>query len=311
MAKQQKQISSRNYIILFVLAVLAYAALTFFAPISQSANRFNISEANLRLIQLSFVIPIVLIWAAAAYGAFQVRKYASLISSSLDGKAFATISNGLGVLVGGLVLGSLISGLRSYVADNPGNVAALQVFTNYFTLAYSLTAFVILYKGGKQLLAVGKVKLPTAKKTIVTVLVFAAVAFVTYLIFQNPYRNSTPDASRVQSYYLSDTMIFLTIVVPYAILWWFGSMSGLAIRQYQLVIKGTLYRRALAQLGFGLITIIAFSVLLQIFAALAPIFSTLGLGAILALVYLILILYAAGYLIIASGSRKLKKIEEV
>jgi hypothetical protein len=304
--------SARNYILLFILVVLGYCALTFFSPISQSAlNRFNVTEAQMRLIQLSFVIPIVLIWVAAAYGAFQVRKYAAAIKGSPDGEAFASISNGLGVLVGGLIAASLIGTIRSYIPDNPSQLATLQVVTNYFNLAYALAAFALLFKGSRQLLAVGRTKLPSGKAIFSAILALVAFAGVTYLVFKNPYRNGTPDASKYQSYYLSDPMILLTLLVPYAILWWIGLTGGLAVRQYHVTVKGSLYRAALSRLSLGFISIIAFSIILQFFSALGPVWAELGLGAILGIVYLILIAYAVGYLVIASGARKLKKIEEV
>jgi hypothetical protein len=65
----------------------------------------------------------------------------------------------------------------------------------------------------------------------------------------------------------------------------------------------------LADLSKGLAMVMMFTIVLQILATMGSYLTNLGLAPLLLLVYLLLLLDAAGYAFIARGARKMTKIE--
>jgi hypothetical protein len=125
------------------------------------------------------------------------------------------------------------------------------------------------------------------------------------------YRNNTPDPGKYSSFYLPDGMIFFSLALPYLIGWALGIKSALNIWSYMRDVKGTIYKAALRRLVVGLLLVLAFAVIIQLFVAFSTYFAKSGLAALLLIVYLLILFYSFGYLIIASGTKNLNKIEKV
>jgi hypothetical protein len=106
-------------------------------------------------------------------------------------------------------------------------------------------------------------------------------------------------------------MIILTLGVPYLVGWALAIKAMFNLNQYRKCVKGAIYRRSLLRLEIGTLIVILFYIAVQLLIAFSTYFSHAGLGIILALLYLLIILYGAGFLIMASGARRLSKIEKV
>jgi predicted PurR-regulated permease PerM len=63
-------------------------------------------------------------------------------------------------------------------------------------------------------------------------------------------------------------------------------------------------------LAFGLAGAILTTILLRCLQSLTSVLNGLNLGVLLSLIYILLIIIAAGYILIENGANKLQKIEE-
>jgi hypothetical protein len=305
---KRKLFQRRMYYVIFATCAALYIALTLFGP--RGPNTFNLSGGQIKLIQLTFVIPILLIWAAAIYGAFQFRAYAESIKKSPDGQALMKVSQGLLILAFGLIVTSLFGTLRQTML-NLGNDAVFSIISRYLAVIFALLAFYFLFQGSNKLREIKHIANPSGLSRLIAlgVLILVSIVYV-YALLNTPYRNSTPNPQLYRSYYLPDWLIVVSIIAPYILSWVWGVLAAVNIWSYKVHSKGTIYRRALTNLVLGILAITFFSILLQLFTTLATSLENLGLRSILILIYVIIFLYAIGFLYIASGAKKLAKIEE-
>lgn len=302
---------SLNYYGILLVGSLAYILLTLLSPIDPAgAARYNLSTLQTRLIQASFVLPIIGIWWAAFFGSVKFKKYAHSIEDSADGKALSKVSNGLLVLAAGLLFATLFGSLRAYVRGTDLAIP-FAIANRYIGIAYQLGAFWLIYQGAKDLAKIAK---KTGKGTtgwvIGGLIIAAAAVFYVKSLFALPFRNSM-DPAQTSSLFLSDPLIWLTVVVPTVTTWVLGLASTINLRLYQRNVSGVIYKSALSRLAKGVLFIIVFSISMSLLVALTEYFQTAGIGTILVLIYLIVALWGVGYLVIASGAKKLSKIEAV
>jgi hypothetical protein len=299
----------RYYYTALTICSLIYISGTLIAPIS--SNRFNLTPAKTHLLQVCIALPIILIWLAALYGAERLKTYSEVIKNYPDGKAMGTLAAGLTILVASIVINGLVSILRPW-ALRDGWLPAFTIINNYLSIIIPLIGFWIMYRGSTQLLKTTKVVRKYTARWIPISIVLAAIAAVYLLVIMNyDYRNATPDPTKYSSFYLPDWLIVISLVIPYLVAWGLGIKAALNVAAYRQEVKGTIYKNALKWLVAGVLLVVAFAVSLQLLIAFSTYFSKAGLAAILAIVYLIIIFYAVGYLVIASGARKLNAIEKV
>jgi hypothetical protein len=103
----------------------------------------------------------------------------------------------------------------------------------------------------------------------------------------------------------------MTLVAPYLYAWFLGFVAAYEIYLYSQKASGIIYRRAWAWLTAGLLTVICTSIAMQYLSTMAERLSHLRLTGILVAVYILLLVMAAGYILIAVGSKQLRRIEEV
>jgi hypothetical protein len=296
---------------LFVVAAAAYAIITFITPISSAGNVYNITPQQLLWLRLSFVVPILAIWWAAVFGVVRFKDYALKIKDSPDGQALGRIANGLTILVIGLIIGSLWTVVAAYFWPVPQHPALKAIIANYLQLIAPLIAFYVMVMGAIDLVHLTKSEATYRRQVLAASLWFVLFSLLYVgLIFTNSYRNSS-ESLTITSFWLPDSLLVTTIIVPYILVWGMGLLTALGIRTYMMKTKGILYRQALSGLGAGLFAVIVFSILLQMLVAVWPLFADIGLNGILIVIYFIIGLYAVGYLLIARGARRLKQIEEV
>lgn len=304
-----KAFSGRNYYGLLFVASLVYALLTFFGP--KGPNKYDLSDLEFGLIRMTIVIPVILIWIAAFYGAVRFKAYAERIKKSPDGKALVEISNGLIILAIALVVLSIVGTLRQ-VAINNGYEEIFFVLRGYLEIGFSLAAFSKIFSGSKKLVKiVDKSENPRQRQLPLIVFTAGASILYAFMVLNGQYRNSTPDPAAHSSYYLPDPLIVLTIIFPYVVIWFYGALAASNIWAYKEKTKGVIYKTALSKLVIGILAVTLFSIAIHMLTAAATSLSSLSLGAILLLIYVILIFYAVGYLYIAVGSKQLERIEKV
>lgn len=296
------------FVILFGCAVL-YIAMTMLSP--NNPNTYNLSSVKLNLLKLTVIIPVLLIWLAAFSGATGFRTYAASIRKSQDGRALAEISKGLLILAFGIVVTTLTGTLRQTMADH-GHAMLFSIANNYIVLIIALLAFYSIFQGSQKLQAIkGSEESSKLTTTIIAVGILLFSSVYSYAVLHNPYRNHTTDPRIHNSYFLPDWLIILTIILPYILSWIWGVLAAVNVWSYKSRVKAPIYSAALVNLVRGIVGLTFFSIFLQFVTAAAASVEKLTLGKILVLVYVILIFYAVSYLFIASGAKKLSRIEEV
>lgn len=298
--------------IYFYLAYLAFAVLyvtvSLLAPLGP--NRFNLSPQRTHVLQLAILLPVVLIWMAAIYGAEKFHSYTRLIRKSQDGKALNIISIGLLILVGSILFNGLLSIVRPWALKD-GWLSAYTIFSNYVSVLLPLLAYYVMHAGSRELLK--SIKVRTGRISWFGIIILVAVigaAYVTALMNYD-YRTHTPDPSKYSSFYISAPLIISSIALPYLIGWALAIKAVLNLNQYRRQVKGVIYQRSLFRLEAGLLVVTAFYILVQLLVAFSTYFAKAELGSILLFIYMIIILYALGFMIIASGTSKLTAIEKI
>ena len=295
---------------LLALVSIGYATATLLTPLAPRADTYGLTTERIRELQLTLILPLIAVWFTALWGSLRFKKYALSIYEGADGRALNSIANGLLVLVAELALGGLLQSSTHWLT-HWASVATITIITNYVAVILSLIAFGLIFRGAWQLAKLVQFR-DYRRNQILALLVLVVVGVVyAWLLAHNPDRIHSLDPGKIVPYYLPDWLLLLTIVLPYIVIWGLGLVSASAIRTYQRHADGILYRQPLARLAVGLLTIIVSLILLQLLTALGPSLVNMGLQAILILVYGLILVYAAGHILVALGARRLAKIEEV
>jgi hypothetical protein len=300
----------RHYYYLAPIALsVVYIVASLLAPLGP--NRFNITPAKTHVIQLTILLPVVLIWAAAVYGAVKFYSYTQSIRRDKDGKALGKIAVGLILLVGAIMINGAVGVLRPWALKD-GWLSAYTIFINYLSVALPLIAYAYMYSGSAKLRALTKKRTLSLSGTVIVsvFLILIAVLYAAVLLNYN-YRSTTPDPNRYNSFYMSDPLILLTLALPYLIGWWLGIKAALNLNNYRTNVQGIIYKNALFRLVVGILVVIFFYIIVQMLVAFSTYIAEASLGSILLLVYILILMYAIGFLFIASGAKKLSAIEKV
>ena len=301
----RRGLSYRRALIVTTFLWAVYAVLTLLAPVS--GNSYKLTSLQLFSVQLTVIIPILLIWLTAVYGAAKFKEYAVLISKSTDGQALDQLTDGLLILVFSLIVQGVLGVIPKYFVGKP--LLLFFVFLhNHVPMIIALIAIILIYQGSTKLARLANAAVSrTQIKTLVAPLLVIILIFAGYLFghINHSVVNGVPNFASPGKW------PFFTLVVPYLFIWTLGLLSILNVANYIKHVKGVIYRQALSFLAAGILAVLAFTMILQLLTLSAAAFSKLALGPVLLIVYLILILYALGFVLIAMGARKLTRIEAV
>ncbi len=292
---------------------VVYALLTVLLPPNASSLiKYHISSGQARLISLSFVLPYIAIWFAAFYGYVQCKAYAALIENKKDGKAFKVIGDGLMYLALGLPVGAISGNVLNQIKSHqPSFAVAAAIISNYIGLAVIFAAFFVIRRGTNMLATTLK---KPSKSYAQYLLLIAFVVFATaytYTTFSNPARQFPTASSQQAAYYLPDALLLFTIVIPYLLVWFWGFQAAYEIHLYRKEVQGIVYKDSLGLLAKGIVSVVVAFTFIRFLASLTTLLDTLALRVILAILYVFLFVIGAGYLMIAVGAKRMKKIEEV
>lgn len=303
----------KNYILYsYIVLVLLYFGIIFLTPpAAATLHRYHLTATTLRLLDVTIALPLAFIWYMALYGYARLKSYSQLIKTSKDGRQIVKITQGLMVLALGLPLSAVISAILKYIADNHAQLTGLSsVISNYVNLLFPLIAFVIISGGTRGLSELVKAR-PTARATHALILGFVVIG-VGYCYFVLAAVR-TPSLAHTDNtvYHLPVWAVLLTLVVPYLYMWFIGLFSAYQIYLYNHKVAGVLYRRSWTLLAAGVGSVILTSIVLQYLTSLSDRLNRLSLGAVLLVVYILLLLLALSYGVVALGAKKLQQIEEI
>ena len=297
--------------LLFAGFIVLYCLQLFLpAPNKQALQHYHLTSTSVRVLDLTILLPIVAIWIVALLGYLRFKTYTTLIAGAKDGQAFTTIGYGVALLVLWSPLSTILSqAATQYYTYHPSATTTLVWLNNYFNLILLTAAFWLLYTGSKKLMSL--IKTPDFRLYQPTTLIFIAFAVLyTFLVLSDSLRNHAVKGS-ISSYYSPDWVIVITIVIPRLIAWYVGLQAVQNILLYRHRVKGRLYRKALERLAYGLGGVIGSVIVLRIVQSLTAPLLKANLGALLAIIYVLLIIIAIGYVLIAQGAKRLQKIEEL
>lgn len=211
---------------------------------------------------------------------------------------------GMGVLAFGLVLPTTISlVLQNITMHHQDLKSAFIIFDNYFGLLFALITFIFIGNGTHALVRLGKGRPGLTGARVFALLFIILAVLFTYVVVHYNMRHNL--------YHLSTPLLIVTFIVPALFAWFVALLSAYEIRLYVKYAKGLIYRRALQQFSFGIVAVIMGSVAIQFLDNTVAQKAGKSLGALVLLDYAMLAIYALGLILMALGTKKLKKIEEV
>lgn len=296
-----------RYFWAFTLLILVYVGLAFGLPSDPEVlKRYEITQGQARLLNLTIIAPIVIVYFTALYGFLRFRSYAKSIENSKEGKPLKQISIGLAVLAFGLPIASIMGSLLNYIQlEHSQLITVATILRSYIALLFQVVAFSYIALGAQGLIQTLKRK-PVWDRPVLTLLGPIILASIfTWLITSQPH-----EAASQATYHLPNWLVILTLAVPYVYIWCKGIQAAYKLNAYKDTVKGLLYKRAIGYLAKGIGAVIAVSILIQFITTLSAQLNRLDLGPLLLLLYILIILYALGYGLVARGAKKLKQIEE-
>ncbi|HSX02565.1 MAG TPA: hypothetical protein VLI05_04625 [Candidatus Saccharimonadia bacterium] len=300
----------RNYSLLGV-AIVLYLGFTSFAPTTSSA--IHLEPIQLMLLRLTLTIPYLITWVLGVYGLTLLDDY--LRSKATAGREFAPLMaglrRGLWWVVIGLVVSAIIGSLRPYFTE-PISKPVITIITNYLYVFPLLIGVWEIFRGIEQLKAAYRkimAQSPLSDAIIKTIIILVIGAFYVFLVFTNPNRQVPQSNLILASYYLPDWLIVLTIIVPVFVTWWLGFSVAFTLNDLLPYLSSTDYFKSLTRVMYGLWAIIFSSILLQSVLSLgAARLVTIGLGALLLVLFAFILLQGFGFLLLALGIKRLRTV---
>ncbi len=295
----------------FVAMASLYVLLIFLLPPSHSSlHDYHLTALQYRIVLLSLTLPTLVVWFAAFLGYYKLRQYAILIRETPEGPAFHKLATGCLWLALSLPLTAITGLLLSAAANHWNGFQSTSIITgNYLHLILPLIAFSIIGSASRELVNSNKLKFSFGTTRIIMVLFLAAGVVYCYLTFRQFSLTSLHASDN--PYFLPLWLMVVTIIIPYLYVWFIGLLAAYEIMLYSKHIHGLLYRRSLKLMVAGLIAVITSSIALQYLNSVQPRVGHLILDYRLLINTLFSVVGGIGFVLLAMGAARLKRIEEV
>ncbi len=303
---------NKFFYLLTISIWVIYVILSLNAP-APASNPYNLSAHTTFILRWTIFVPLLLIWITAVYGAVNLYQYATLVKHTKDGGGMYPMSLGINLIVLHLFLSSLIGVIRSYLINQPAAIEYLTVLSNALYVIFYLAAFMLLYYGSKKLLGSYKESTPSINLIAIAFFILMIVMYF-YLesIFNNPNRLMGSGPGINASYFLPDSLIVLTIIIPSFVTWVAGILTIGNLNSVGYKAIGVIYKKTISNLTYGVFFVITCSIFIQGITSVGSArLLQIGFSGILILIYLLLVFMALGFVLIARGSRKLSQIESI
>jgi len=291
---------------LFVAFGVAYIWLSLIVPDNRPVLiAAKLTHTQINILLLAVVLPYVGIWLTGLLGYLRLKDYVSVLKKASDGQQLTRLANGIFGLLVSLPVMSLINTISQIIQDqHPSEALWLRRAGLYIGIAILLWAFYALRQSTHALLAeVGRPHL-YLPRTAALIFMFLGGLYI-YFVLTNPLFANGSAKGHLPAWVVMDT-----IVLPRLLAWFWGLHAVWNLYQYAKAVPGRIYRLAFNYLAVGVGVVTITLILLQYLQSLAVV-AELKLAIILLLVYFILVLASAGFMLVARGGRELLKIEEV
>lgn len=268
------------------------------------------SSLEYKMLLFTVAVPRLAIWFVGFLGYAKLQEYAKSIQKTPDAEGFSRLAMGCAWLVWSLPIRAVVAICTSTIANShPGFQSASIVINNYTGLALSLVAFIMIGSASRYLFERAKISLTSTSMRTMMLLFVAGGVLYCYLIFRQFH--SVGLGSSNNPFHLPIWLMVLTIIVPYLYAWFVGILAIYEMTIYSRQVRGVLYRQALQLMVGGLIATVIGSIALQYASSVQVLDNQLLLNAHLFLDLLFRIITGVGFVLIAIGAMRLKKIEEV
>lgn len=273
-------------------------------PAKATIAKYHLSTLQLRLLDLTLIIPLIGIWYAVFYGYDKLQRYSQAIKLNPDGRQIAKLAQGLFVMALGVPLSSIISsGLNIIAQHHSAFTAAATIVPDYLNVLYPLIAYLFIYDGIR-----GLNELMRSRPSTRLVQVIGLISITIGVVFCDLISSAHHELE--VAYHLSYHLVMLTLAIPYIFTWFVGLYAIAEMYDYSKHVAGILYRKGWVRMTFGLGFIIVVNIVLQYLQTLLSWVDNLPLARLLLLLYVLLFLLAGGFIVVALGTRQLMKIEE-
>jgi hypothetical protein len=290
---------------------LIYTVLIFLLPASHAALRtYHLSALEYRTILFAVALPLMIAWTAAFIGYARLRQYVYSVRETPEGVYFDKLATGCSWLAWSLPVPVIFSLLLNSIANQwPGFYPTSIIIGNYLNLVLPLVAFSVIGIASRGLVNQAKLKFSTASIRVIMMLFLAAGVLYCYLTFRHFDLSSL--GSTHNPYFLPIWLMVISVIIPYLYAWFIGLLAAYEITLFGQQTDGVLYRQALHILVLGLIVIIASSITLQYTGGIRPRIGHLVFDYQLVWASIFRLLGGGGFILLAIGASRLKKIEEV
>ncbi|HSX43556.1 MAG TPA: hypothetical protein VLF59_05745 [Candidatus Saccharimonadales bacterium] len=299
-------LNTRSKFLYWYSALLAvFTCLTILpAPDKATLVKYHLTTLDVRLLSVTLIIPEAIIWFVALFGAESLQRYSRLIKGGAEGKQVHTLARGLFLLAIGMPLASIFSAALNVVTvHRPSFKATAVIIQNYVNLVFPLAAFLFISAGSRGLTDLRKARprLLMLNMVIGAVTILGIVFCSLITVAHHALRTK---------YHMSPELVMLTLGIPYVYMWFLGLLACTELQAYTHTVEGIVYRRSWNLLIIGLTAVIMISILLQYLSTLASWLDSLSLDWVLVLLYVLLLIYGAAFIVLALGTKRLAKIEE-
>jgi hypothetical protein len=295
----------------FVSLTFLILVLTVVLPANKAAMKeYHLGTLQYHILLFVLILPLVMIWFAAFYGYAKIKDYSSKIHSSAEGRDFNKLASGLMWLAWGLPIPTIIGlVLNSITNSHPGFHGSDIIIVNYTDLIIPFVAFSFISDASHGLMTHSRLQISNiARKCLVMTFVLLGVLYC-FLTFR--HLDLSHSGATSNPFYLPSWLVIVTITIPYLYIWFLGLLSGYELLVFGKHSKGLLYKKSLQILAAGVTAVIISSIALQYVTSIESRTAHLSLDTQLATSYVIRISDGLGYVLIAWGAIRLKRIEDV
>src|SRR5690606_37087874 len=118
------------------------------------------------------------------------------------------------------------------------------------------------------------------------------------------------DESIRSVYFLPSWLIVATIIAPYLFTWYNGTAAADLLIRYRNKVRGIIYKSAFGRLALGFIVITITAIIIRFIVTLNEQLTQLNISPLLMIIYALVVLYGIGYGLVASGAKRLTKLEK-
>lgn len=292
------------------LAVV-YVVLIFMLPTNQGiVQHYHLTAFEYRMMLLALNLPTIIAWLAAFIGYAKLREYVQSIRETPEGDHLDKMATGTAWLAWSLPVAALVALILGGLANKWASLyPATVVISNYTKLIFPLVAFSIIGAASHGLMRLAKVRFGFVSSRVVALLFLGGGVMYSLMTFK--HMNPASLGSTQNPYFLPVWLVVLTIIIPYLYTWFVGLLAAYEITLFSRQTRGVLYKQALRILVLGLVIVIASFVALQYIKGIQPRVnhSTFDYRMVLSAIFHLI--GGGGFVLLAIGAGRLKKIEEV